>query len=70
MKTAKLGDIFEYDGNLFEVKGIANGKMLIVESLEEINICPNCSHKRKENRNILEESHNFQTKAKPIETIS
>jgi hypothetical protein len=62
MKTAKINDVFLYEGKIVKVTGIAEGKMIIMEYLEAAHLGQTTYQ--------LEHSPNFQNGAKPIGTIA
>jgi len=67
MKTAQLGDIFEYEGELVEVKWINQGQKSIGFAPINAKPCPCCGATK--HWDMIESSPNFQNAAKPIETI-
>jgi hypothetical protein len=67
MKTAELGDIFEYEGMLVEVKWINPGQKSIGFVPVNTKPCPCCGETK--HWDIIESSPNFQNNAKSIQTI-
>lgn len=69
MRTAKLGDMLMWEGELAKVVGIAEGKNLIIEIYEEEK-CPRCKRSLGRKRfSVLEDSPLFQETAKAIQTL-
>lgn len=70
MKTAKLNDIFEFEGRMVKVIGIAEGKTIIMKPLPTDT--PRHSAVFEDNIpiHVLEHSSQFQQGAKPIPTIT
>ena len=71
MKTATIGDIFEFNGTLVKCIGYTTGeKVVVMESLEE-STCPKCGNGLGFNQfHIVENYPNFQGGVVPINTIT
>jgi hypothetical protein len=67
MKTAQLGDIFEYEGELVQVQWINQGYKSIGFTPVNAQPCPCCGVTKK--WDIIENSPLFQQGANPIKTI-
>lgn len=67
MKTANLRDIFEWEGELVEVRWINEGQRSIGFVPVNAEPCPCCGATK--HWDIIESSPNFQNGAKPIKTI-
>jgi hypothetical protein len=67
MKTAQLGDIFEYQGVLVEVKWINQGYKAIGFVPVNAKPCECCGETK--HWDVIESSPNFQEYAIPVQTI-
>lgn len=67
MKKAQLEDVFEWEGELVQVKWINEGHRAIGFVPVNAQPCPCCGHTKR--WEIIERSPLFQQGAKPISTI-
>jgi len=67
MKTAQLGDIFEFEGELVQVQWINQGYKAIGFVPVNAKPCPCCGATKK--WEVIESSPLFQQGANPIKTI-
>ncbi len=67
MKTAQLGDVFEFEGQLVEVKWINPGHKSIGFVPVNAKPCPCCGEIK--SWDVVETSLMFQDGAKPVHTI-
>ncbi len=67
MKTAQLGDIFEFEGELVQVQWINQGYKSIGFTPVNAKPCPCCGVTKK--WDIIENSPLFQQGANPVKTI-
>ena len=68
MKTAQLQDIFEYEGELVQVRWINQGQRSIGFVPVNAKPCPCCGETKR--WDMIESSPNFQNGAKAIKTIT
>lgn len=67
MKSANLGDVFEYRGRIFKVVAVNEGyRSLFIEPIDN-KICKCCG--RSEQFDVIESSPMFQNYSEPIKTI-
>ena len=67
MKTAELGDYFEWDGQIVKCEWINEGSKSIGFVIKEE--CPHCGGDIRTAMNVIESSPQFQDRAKPIKSI-
>lgn len=71
MKTAELGDYFEWKGQIVKVEWLNGGFKAIGFYYQELVECPHCqkTHEVPVRESAIEASDYFQENAKPIQTI-
>jgi hypothetical protein len=67
MKKAELGDVFEFEGQIVEVKWINSGQRSIGFMPVNAKPCPCCGETK--SWDIIEISPLFQDNVKPVSTI-
>jgi hypothetical protein len=68
MKNTKLGDVLNYDGQLFKVVAESDKRMVCLESINSTP-CAYCGKYGKDRFWIIPESPVFQEKASPVNTL-
>ena len=71
MITAKLGDYFDWEGQIVKVEWINPGEKSIGFSITKKHKCKSCGEETeyKGHHDIIESSPCFQQTAKPLQTI-
>lgn len=67
IKTVKLGDYFEWEGQIVECKWITGNARAIGFTVKKP--CPHCGELLEQSMNVIESSPLFQNTANPIQTI-
>lgn len=72
MKTAQLGDVFEWNGQIVKCEWINEGSKSIGFVIKKTVTCPHCKglHQVDEGYDIIESSPLFQKNAEPVKTIT
>ena len=72
MKTAQLGDYFDWNGQIVRVEWMSEGKKSIGFKVKTMVTCPHCKeqHEIIEGYDVIESSPMFQENANPIKSIT
>lgn len=71
MKKAKLQDVIEWEGRMYQVVAINTGhRSICMKSLDK-NTCIHCGQDNDHDfMDVIEDSPHFQENAKPVKTIT